>query len=307
MPLVSLFWLLFGTVVLYYGAEWIVKSGSFIARLLGISPLVVGLTVVAFGTSLPELVVSLKAALVDMNTIAVSNVIGSNVANVGLVLGLSTLIFPIHVAYSHVKSDMYIYLLTTLIFLLLAYNGVLGRLEGFLLFSGLVTYTVYSIRKPHDVEEFHEKQYKKNITAIFVLVSGIAALYIGAEKFLDGAIGIAEYFGVSEIVIGMTVVAFGTSLPELATSLVAAFRKEHAISLGNIVGSNLFNILSVLGIVSIITPLDTPIREFWLQIGFMVAYGIVLIPVSKYFQPIPRFISLALITMYVLFIVLLFI
>jgi len=307
MLIVSLFWLTLGAIILYFGAEWIVRSGSYIARLLGIPPLVVGLTVVAFGTSLPELVVSLKASLNQMDTIAVGNVIGSNVANIGLVLGLSTFIFPIHVAFSDVKRDMYIYLGVTLLFLILAYNGSLGRIEGIILVSGLIFYTVYSIMKPHDVEELEEGKYKSRYSAVFVFILGLLGLYIGAEKFLEGAIGIATYFGVSELVIGMTIVAFGTSLPELATSLVAAFRKEHAISLGNIVGSNLFNILSVLGIVSIVSPIKTPISELWIQIAFMVGYGVILIPISKYYQPIPRWISVAFISGYLLFIGILFI
>lgn len=307
MPIVSIFWLLLGGLILYYGAEWIVRSGSFLAGLLGISPLVVGLTVVAFGTSMPELIVSLKAALDGMNTIAVGNVIGSNIANVGLVLGLSTLIFPIHVAFSEVKRDMVFYLAVCILFIAVAYNGSIGLVEGVILVTGLILYTYISVTKPHEAEEFEEVQYKTKFTAVLVLILGMVALYVGAERFLFGAVGLAEFFGVSEVVIGLTIVAFGTSLPELATSLVAAFRKEHAISLGNIVGSNLFNILSVMGVVSIITPLATPLKDLWLQVTFMILYGVILIPVSKYYQPIPRAISVGLISGYVLFILLLFI
>ncbi len=302
----SLFYLTIGTILLYYGAEWIVKSSVSLAEKFRLSPLVVGLTVVAFGTSLPELVVSLKAAISGSSTIAIGNVIGSNVANVGLVLGLSSLIFPVTIHFERSRRDLFIYLGVTVIFIYFIMNGLISRGEGVILFVGIVAYTWMCISHPSGRVESVESTTSsmKIVLAIFFL--GCIALYFGSNYFVEGAIGIATKLGVSKAVIGMSVVAFGTSLPELATSVIAAFRKESAISVGNIVGSNLFNILSVLGIVAIIHPLDSPTNILNLEIPFMVGYGLVLIPLGLMKQPISRISSIGLITGYVLFILLLF-
>ncbi len=304
--LIDIISLIVGTVLLYYGAEWIVKSSVTIAGKYQLSPLVVGLTIVAFGTSLPELVVSLKAAISGSSTIAIGNVIGSNVANVGLVLGISSLIFPITIHFERSKRDIYIYLVVSLIFIFFILNGSISRIEGLILFIGVVLYTVYCIMHPSRRVESVGDVISTTKWTVPIFIIGCVALYYGADIFVDGAIGIAKRLGVSEAVIGMSVVAFGTSLPELATSAIAAFRKESAISVGNIVGSNLFNILSVLGIVSLIKPLISPINILYLEIPFMIAFGLILIPLGKMKQPVSRISSLILITGYILFIILLF-
>ena len=303
----SLLFLLIGSCMLYYGAEWIVKGGSNIARKLNISSLVIGLTVVAFGTSLPELIVSIFSALEGSSAIAVGNVIGSNVANVGLVLGLSAFIFPISVEYDIIKRDLLIYLMSCAIFIFFAFDGRISQFEGMVFVISLFFYIYYCIKSPivdqNDTEEEVEDKMSK---LIIYILAGIAFLSFGAEIFVDGAIYLARYFGLSEVVIGMSVVAFGTSLPELATSVMAAFHKESAISVGNIIGSNIFNILSVLGITSIIYPLDSPRSIMDKEVLFMVGYAFAMFIIAKLPQPINRYTSIALLVGYITFIYVLF-
>ena len=303
----SLLFLLIGACMLYYGAEWIVKGGSNIARKLNISSLVIGLTVVAFGTSLPELIVSIFSALEGSSAIAVGNVIGSNVANDGLVLGLSAFIFPISVEYDIIKRDLLIYLMSCAIFIFFAFDGRISQFEGMVFVISLFFYIYYCIKSPivdqNDTEEEVEDKMSK---LIIYILAGIAFLSFGEEIFVDGAIYLARYFGLSEVVIGMSVVAFGTSLPELATSVMAAFHKESSISVGNIIGSNIFNILSVLGITSIIYPLDSPRSIMDKEVVFMLAYAFSMFIVAKLPQPINRYTSIALLVGYITFIYVLF-
>ena len=303
----SLLYLFIGSCMLYYGSEWIVKGSSNIARKLGIPSLVIGLTVVAFGTSLPELIVSIISALEGSSAIAVGNVIGSNVANVGLVLGLSSFIFPISVKYDYIKRDLFVYLISCGLFILFAFDGRISQFEGILLVISLVFYILYSIKSPITDQSISEEVVNfKMMKLIIYVLGGIAFLSIGAEIFVDGAIYIARYFGLSEVVIGMSVVAFGTSLPELATSAMAAFHKESAISVGNIIGSNIFNILSVLGLTSIIYPLDSPKGVMGKEVLFMLAYAFAMFAVAKLPQPINRYTSITLLIGYITFIYLLF-
>lgn len=303
----SILFLIAGSAMLYYGAEWIVKGGSNIATRLGIPSLVIGLTIVAFGTSLPELIVSVIAALEGSSAIAVGNVVGSNVANVGLVLGLSALIFPITVNYDHLKRDLLIYLVVCTLFIFFAFDGRLSQFEGMIFVISLIFYILFCIKSPTGEESEVEEVVEGGMwNLVGLIIGGIAFLSIGADLFVDGAIFLAQYLGISEVVIGMSVVAFGTSLPELATSAMAAFRKESAISVGNIVGSNIFNILSVLGIASMIHPLDSPKEILGKEVVFMVAYGIVMFLIAKMPQPINRPTSSFLLIGYIFFIYLLF-
>ena len=303
----SIFLLLIGSTLLYFGAEWIVKGGVSIAKRFGISTLVVGLTVVAFGTSLPELVVSIIAAIENSSTLAIGNAVGSNIANIGLALALSSLIFPITINYLPIKRDLWIYLFACLLFILFVFDGRLSRFEGLFLFIGLVFYIIICINNPlNDEYEPQDHLEYSLVKAIRYIIAGILSLAFGANLFVDGAIYLARYLGVSEIVIGMSIVALGTSLPELATSAMAAFRKESAISVGNIVGSNIFNILSVLGITSLITPLDSPKEILYFELPVMVLFGLAIIVIAKLPQPIYRGYSAILLLGYLLFIYLLF-
>ena len=295
--------------MLFYGAEFIVKGGSQLARYFGLSPIVIGLTVVAFGTSLPELVVSIVAAIGGSSPIAIGNVVGSNIANVGLVLGISSLIFPIKINLSQIKNDLIIYIFVCIMFSAFCMNGSISRQEGLILFLSVLLYTWYSFyysSSKNNDEDVNDKN-PSNLRMLFILIiSGITLLSFGANLFVKGAIDIARYFGISEIVIGMSIVALGTSLPELATSVIASFRKEHAISIGNIVGSNLFNLLSVIGIVSLVSPIESPKEILFFEIPYMIIYGLILFPIGMLKQPIHRLTAAFLLIGYLLFIYQLF-
>jgi cation:H+ antiporter len=305
--LTSVIYLAVGSVMLYFGSEWIVKGGVSIADRLGISPLVIGLTIVAFGTSLPELIVSIIAAIEGSSEIAVGNAVGSNIANVGLVLGLSAIIFPISIHYSDLRRDLFIYLGVCALFILFAFDGRISRFEGMILFISLIYYVLMSIKHPNGEKSGSEEGATGSLGRLAAyIVVGIALLAFGANLFVDGAIFLARLLGISEITIGMSVVAFGTSLPELATSAMAAYRKESAISIGNIVGSNIFNILSVLGIASMVQPLDSPKSIMHLEVPMMIGFGIAMILIAKLSQPINRFTSFLLLVGYLSFLYLLF-
>tara|TARA_B100001123_G_scaffold51530_1_gene53502 strand:+ start:2625 stop:3551 length:927 start_codon:yes stop_codon:yes gene_type:complete len=306
---IGIIFLIIGSAMLFYGAEFIVKGGSRLARYFGLSPIVIGLTVVAFGTSLPELVVSIVAAIGGSSPIAIGNVVGSNIANVGLVLGISSLIFPIKINLSQIKNDLIIYIFVCLMFSAFCMNGSISRQEGLILFLSVLVYTWYSFyysSSKNNDEDVNDKN-PSNLRMLFILIiSGITLLSFGANLFVKGAIDIARYFGISEIVIGMTIVALGTSLPELATSVIASFRKEHAISIGNIVGSNLFNLLSVIGIVSLVSPIESPKEILFFEIPYMIIYGLILFPIGMLKQPIHRLTAAFLLIGYLLFIYQLF-
>ena len=303
----SIFLLFLGSIMLYLGSEWIVKGGVAIAEKYGISTIVIGLTVVAFGTSLPELLVSLNAALQGSTSIAVGNAIGSNVANVGLVLALSAFIFPISLHYKLIKRDLWIYLVSCFIFILFSLDGRLSKFEGAFFVSSLLFYIIFSIKRPIKTDNEIEKSNDDNFgEKVLFVIFGIVGLSLGADIFVDGSVYIARFFGISEVVIGMTIVAFGTSLPELATSAMAAYKRESAISIGNIIGSNIFNILCVLGVTSIIEPLNSNWDEISFQVLIMIFYGFLIFIASKLTQPINRIFSAMMLCGYILFIYVLF-
>ena len=303
----SIFLLFLGSIMLYLGSEWIVKGGVAIAEKYGVSTIVIGLTVVAFGTSLPELLVSLNAALQGSTSIAVGNAIGSNVANVGLVLALSALIFPISLNYKLIKRDLWIYLVSCVIFILFSLDGRLSKFEGAFFVSSLLFYIIFSIKMPIKTDNEIEKSNDDNFgEKVLFVIFGIVGLSLGADIFVDGSVYIARFFGISEVVIGMTIVAFGTSLPELATSAMAAYKRESAISIGNIIGSNIFNILCVLGVTSIIEPLNSNWGEISFQVLIMIFYGFLIFIASKLTQPINRIFSAMMLCGYILFIYVLF-
>ncbi|MBW1910290.1 MAG: calcium/sodium antiporter [Deltaproteobacteria bacterium] len=268
----NLFLCAIGFVMLYYGAEWLVKGSSSLARSLGVSPIVIGLTVVAFGTSAPELVVSLISSIKGKSMIAVGNVVGSNICNIALVLGMAAALRPLTTDRSVVKRDIPIMLAISLYLLMITFDSRLGRFEGATLFGGIILYTFFNyyiaMKEPKqesggaiaaslsDLEEIgYVASRQKQIVLILVGIVGVVA---GAQIVVESAVKIMTVLGVSEKFIGLTIVAFGTSLPELATSVVAALRKEMDISVGNLVGSNVFNIMSVLGAASLVRPIPIP-------------------------------------------------
>lgn len=267
-----------GVVLLYLGAEGLVRGSASIASRLGLSPLVIGLTVVAFGTSMPELVVSVDAALSGSASLAVGNVLGSNIGNVGLILGISALIFPLTVHARVVRVDLPIMVAVSALLPLLLRDGVVGRVEGAVLTTGLVLYIAFSLsaarHEPGQVQaEFAAgtpgASRSPAIDAL-LLVAGLAMLVFGARALVSGAVYLAEAAGMSEAAIGLTVVAIGTSLPELATSVVAALKGEGDIAVGNVVGSNLFNLLGIVGVASMVHPLSATgigVLDFAVMLG----------------------------------------
>ena len=275
---------LVGFVLLYFGAEWLVKGSSSLARSLGVTPIVIGLTVVAFGTSAPELVVSLISSIKGKSMIAVGNVVGSNICNIALVLGLSAVFHPIKSDPTVVRRDIPIMLAISLYLLLLTLNSRLGRMEGATLFIGIILYTFmnYYLAKKEtagaaEIEsELDEIGFIASRPKQLLLVAaGIAGVVGGAQIVVNNAVLIMTILGVSEKFIGLTIVAFGTSLPELATSVVAAMRGEMDISIGNLVGSNVFNIMSVLGAASLVRPI--PIPGGFIESGLWIDYLVMMI------------------------------
>jgi cation:H+ antiporter len=258
-----------GFAMLYFGAEWLVKGSSSFARSLGIKPIVIGLTVVAFGTSAPELVVSVISSIKGKSMIAVGNIVGSNICNIALILGASALFRPITCHYSVIRRDIPIMLAISLFLLVLSVDSNLGRLEGITMFTGIILYTIYNYRiamketrRGEVTVEAHIEKVEKMVLPrsrqIILIAAGIACVVAGAQIAVNSAVKIMIMLEVSEKFIGLTIVALGTSLPELATSVVAAVRRELDISIGNLVGSNVMNILSVLGIAALIRPIPIP-------------------------------------------------
>lgn len=250
----------------------------------GISPLVVGLTVVAFGTSAPELLVSVQSALVGNSGIAVGNVMGSNIFNVCAILGISAMIYPLRVNPRLVRFDMPVMLVATLLFVLIFHDGSFGRWAGILFFVGICAYMIYCVYKAKrgEVTEGEEeiKVTKSWILDVVFVIIGLGLLVWGSDLLVNNAVSIAKALGWSEAVIGLTIVAAGTSMPELATSVVAAMKKRTDIAIGNVVGSNIFNLLAVLGLTATITPVETN-QINWLDMGVMFGSSLILLPFMR--------------------------
>ncbi len=261
----SIIYILVSLVLLYFGALWLVKGSSSLALKVGISPLVAGLTVVAFGTSSPELLVSINSTLSGHGNIAIGNVIGSNLFNICIVLGISALISPLKIKMQLLKIDIPILIISSIGFMLLFADRQISRWEGGILVSGIILYTVLNIilarrEKSAEVNIVFEKsiadQKMKWYWSVGLVLLGIGILVAGSELLVKGGVDIARSLGVGETIIGLTIIAAGTSLPELASSIVATMKKEYDIAIGNIIGSSIFNILAIVGISSVIKPLS---------------------------------------------------
>lgn len=253
-------------IILYFGAEWLVGGASSFAARLGISPLIIGLTIVSMGTSAPELVVSIKAAMQGQSALSVGNVVGSNLFNIVLILGISALVFPLKVKRQLLKFDVPVMVLVTALFLILFLDGRFSVYESLLfiiLFIGYISFLfVKSLKNREQSEtEGSESLIRKNkhwIIDILMIGIGLAGLIYGSGMLVDNAVIIAMNLGMSEAIIGLTIVAAGTSMPELATSVVAALRRQSDIAIGNVVGSNIFNLLLILGVAGFVFPIQTP-------------------------------------------------
>lgn len=294
--------LLAGIGMIYLGAEGLVWGGSRAAVRFRVPPIVIGLSVVAFGTSLPEFTVSLYSVFNRMQDIAIGNVVGSNIANVALILGASAVIFPIVANYDKVRTDLLIVIAITAFFIVLSLDGSLGRIDGTLLVIGIILYLWRLSRIRTITPELAQKEKGKPLfTYVAGIVVGLAVLVLGTILFTNAAVRLARIIGISELVIGATVVAVGTSLPELATSLVAAFRKQSGIVLGNILGSNVFNLMVVLGVIPILKPVMVPAQSLLIQMPIMLGLTLVLLPVLKHQQGIKRGAGVVLLGVYIVF------
>jgi cation:H+ antiporter len=263
---IDLLYIVVSLVMLIAGAEGLVRGSSSLALRIGLTPLTVGLTVVAFGTSSPELVVSLKAGLAGQGDISVGNVVGSNIFNIAVILGITAVVCPIPVQWQLIKIDGPIMAGMAILMVALLWDGSLSRAEGFLLTAGIVAYTTMNVKIARrqtnaivqdEMEDSLRKPAKHWAFDLLYIVGGLAVLVIGSRFLVDHSTSLALQLGVSEAVIGLTIVAAGTSMPELATSVVAALRKQPDIAIGNVIGSTVFNILGILGITALATPIET--------------------------------------------------
>jgi len=289
----TIVWLIAGFVLLIVGAEALVRGSSRLAASMGISPLVVGLTVVAFGTSSPELAVSIKAALAGQADITIGNVVGSNIFNVLFILGLSALITPLIVSQQLLRLDVPLMILASVAVLALGADGTLGRWDSLALFLALIAYTVFLIlqsrREVKEVKDAYDSAYgleqPRSLLQVAAnigwSVAGLALLMVGAAWLVDAAVAIARHLGLSELIVGLTIVAAGTSLPEVAASVVAGLRGERDIAVGNVIGSSLFNLLGVAGLAGLFAPngLNVPAAALRFDIPVMVAAAVACLPI----------------------------
>ncbi len=282
-----------GLAMLITGAEWLVRGASRLAIKIGISPLVIGLTVVAFGTSAPELAVSIQSSLAGQADIAVGNAIGSNIFNILFILGVSAVITPLIVQQQLIRLDVPLMIGLSFAFYLMALDGVIGRLEGLLLFAAIIAYTFFLIRQSRRETKAVEQEYAQEFPAktetgwkpwlvnLSLVGIGLTLLVLGSNWLVTSAISIARWLGLSELIIGLTIVAAGTSMPEVATSITAAIKGERDIAVGNAIGSNIFNILSVLGLTAAIAPGGIPVSQAAeaFDIPVMLAVAVLTLPI----------------------------
>ncbi len=319
--MVNFGWLALGLVLLYFGAEWLVQGAASLSLKIGLSPLIVGLTVVAFGTSAPELLVSLQANLEDppRGGFALGNIIGSNICNIALILGVAALIRPIKVNKQVIARDAPILVIVTLVFVWMLRDQRVSTIEAAILFGTLLLYIITSVKKGFkenvevDIEGLDEEEViaAKNASGakitwfIILIVIGLGVLAFGANRLILGGVGIAEHFGVPDVIIALSLVALGTSLPELATSIIASRKKQGDIIVGNVVGSNLFNMLAVVGITGLVAPLFSDQIKL-IDILFMVGLTLTSIPFMVTGRSIGRLEGVILLAIYMIYIAVMF-
>jgi cation:H+ antiporter len=275
--------IILGLVLLVFGGDWLLKAAVGMSVRLNVSKIIIGMTVVSFATSAPELIVSIKSALDGFPDIALGNVVGSNIANVGLILGIVMIINEMRVDASFFKSDWPAMVIASfLMYFILLFDGEIGRFEGAILFGLLIIFIIYLIKSQKGNQVEYEIPLEKTMPMyriIWFLIIGGGALWGGSEFLIKGAVNIAQVFGVSDRIIAISIVAVGTSIPELAASLIAAIKKESSISIGNIVGSNIFNILSVIGITAMIQPIRLVDQKLLSSdLLWMIGFTLVLLP-----------------------------
>ena len=289
-----------GILLLYYGANYLVKGAANIARILGIKPIVVGLTVVAFGTSMPEFLVGLQAAIRGENDIAIGNIVGSNIANIALILGISAVISPLVINFKSIKKELTILLFGSVIFSVAIFYGT-NLIIGLVFISIMIAFIIYLIFHPGEApiqEELpkSDNSIPKNI--VFIIIGSIGLIF-GSKFLIDSAIFFARIFKVPEIVIGMTIVAVGTSLPELAASVIASIKKQSDISIGNIIGSNIFNMFFVVGGVSLIKNIEVNKSIYSFEIPVMILLTVLLFPIIAKDKGLKRTSGIMLLIIYI--------
>ena len=318
MDFLTLVWLIVGVILLVCGAEWLVKGASSIAAKLGVAPIVVGLTVVAFGTSAPELAVSVSGAISGNADVALGNVVGSNTFNILMILGLSAAVSGLSINQRLLRFDIPVLVLITVVVYLLALNGSVGRLEGVVLFVGVLVYIGWLLRGATKtessevqseyqsaVDEVEGSTFSMSLTfQIGLVVVGLSLLVVGSQLLVNSATEIASALGVSDLVIGLTVVAAGTSLPELATSVMAAIRGQRDIAVGNAVGSNIFNLLSVLGASAAISSNGISVNDEVIRLDYpvMLAATVLLLPICWNGFMVKRWEGAVLVAFYVAYV-----
>ncbi len=314
----QLVWFTIGLIVLYFGAEWLVRGAAGLAIRYGMRPMVVGITVVALATSMPEFVVNVLAALGGDDSIALGNVVGSNIANIGLILGISAVVLPLSVSSNTLRNEYPMMLGVAILFYVLALDGTIGRVDGLVLMACLGAFFFYVIRdtKQHAAtvaQAARDTPGEAGLTGDTILkqslyiAAGVIALAGGAQLMVKAAVTIAELFHISPIVIGLTVVAVGTSLPELAASVASALKKDADMSVGNVLGSNLLNILFVIGLVALIQPLQVDADSIRVHFPIMLGFSLLLLPLAWTRFQISRFEGVVLLlgfTGYIVYLVL---
>ena len=287
-----------GLVALFFGGEYLVRGASGIARHYKLSPMVIGLTIVGFGTSAPELLVSVQAALAGQPDLAIGNVLGSNIANILLILGVSAVIAPLMIPLRKVWRDLGFMALATAAVWLMLLDGGMSRAEGAMLIAGLLVFMAVAFFFGGEEPDLDAEPLPTMRLSLLQTVGGLVVLVVGARLLVDSSTLIARSFGISEAVIGLTIVAVGTSLPELATSVIAAYRKQTEIAVGNVIGSNIFNIFSILGITALITPITADPRFATVDMPWVAGSALALIVMAVVLRGIPRLAGVALLAIY---------
>jgi len=302
--LVNIFYFIIGISGLIIGGEMLVRGSSRFAKDLGISPIIIGLTVVAFGTSSPEFVVCLTAALQGASDITIGNIVGSNIANIALILGMAAIIKPIRIHESILKVQTPFMIFLTILVFIIALNRYIGRYEGLLIFLTLpllIFYSIYSYKNNSGEDKENRGTSKRHIIQLLMITLGLAFLIFGARLTVSSGISFARTFGLSELVIGVTIIAIGTSLPELSTAIFSAIKNEHEIVVGNVIGSNIFN-LGILGLVALIHPISVNPEALKLDFPVMIALSLLIFPIMKIGSRISRIEGVLLVCFYIGFI-----
>jgi cation:H+ antiporter len=288
-----------GLGLLYLGAEWLIRGAVSLALKYGIRRLIIGVTVVALGTSMPEFVVNAFAALSHEDGLALGNIVGSNICNIALILGASSLILPLVVSPGTLRKEYSIMMASMFLFYLMALDGVISQVDGLILIACLIAFMIFLVldykRHPRKVNHDEISDFERKDVAssawkkVALLLGGVLLLAVGARLMVHSAVEIAAWLGVSSVVIGLTVVAIGTSLPELAASLVSVLKNDPDMSMGNVLGSNLLNVLFVIGLVSVIRPLAVETESLMIHFPVMLGFGVLLLPLAWTSYQITRF------------------